>query len=79
MRREEEIFGFKPILEKPQLVDNKSIIQYDEVSKQLSVISKYVAMLSKRVDDALALTRVQEEKIKDIENRIETLTARELE
>lgn len=75
---EEESFKSRPVVKKVEKPDSKLILQLDEISRQVDVISRYVAMLSKRVDDALALTRVQEEKIKDLEDRIEALTAREL-
>ena len=74
----EEVFRFKPVINKVEQTDYKLVSQLDDVSKQIDVVSRYVAMLSKKVDDALALTRVQEEKIKDLESRIEALTAREL-
>ncbi len=79
MFREEESFRFTPKEKEVEKTDNKVSLQLTDISKQIDIISRYVAMLSKRVDDALALTRVQEEKIKDIESRIEALTARELE
>lgn len=79
MFREEETFKFAPKQESVEKINSKISLQLNDISKQIDIISRYVAMLSKRVDDALALTRIQEEKIKDIESRIEALTARELE
>ena len=79
MFSEEETFKFTPKQKPVEKINNKISLQLTDISKQIDIISRYVAMLSKRVDDALALTRVQEEKIKDIESRIEALTARELE
>jgi len=81
-RNEEERFDI--ILVKPELralADLKRTgleEKVDEISRQMNVLSKYLSHLSKKIDDALALIRVQEEKIKDLESRIEALTAREI-
>jgi peptidoglycan hydrolase CwlO-like protein len=81
-RNEEERFDI--ILVKPELralADLKRTgleEKVDELSRQMNVLSKYLSHLSKKIDDALALIRVQEEKIKDLESRIEALTAREI-
>jgi archaellum component FlaC len=81
-RNEEERFDI--ILVKPELraladLKRESLEEkVDEISKQVNLLSKYLNHLSKKVDDALALIRVQEEKVKDLESRVEALTAREI-
>ena len=51
----------------------------DTISQQVGLLSRYLSHVSRKVDDSLTLIKVQEEKIKDLESRIEALTARELD
>ncbi len=80
MKNKEETFNFNP--EKFRIsVQAKSdnMEKFEEMMKQIDTVSKYLSHLSKKVDDILVLTKLQDEKIKDLESRIEALTARELE
>ncbi len=79
-KNKEETFNYNP--EKFRInVQAKSdnMEKFEEVMKQIDTVSKYLSHLSKKVDDILVLARLQDEKIKDLESRIEALTARELE
>lgn len=81
-RREEEKFDI--ILQKPitGVYDTKTaeiMEKLDTISQQVGLLSRYLSHLSRKVDDSFSLIKVQEEKIKDLESRIEALTARELE
>jgi len=81
-RNEEERFDI--ILVKPELralagLKREGLEEkVDEISRQVNLLSKYLNHLSKKIDDALTLIRVQEERLKDLESRIEALTAREI-
>ncbi|MFH8092361.1 MAG: hypothetical protein QXM38_00230 [Candidatus Aenigmatarchaeota archaeon] len=82
-KNKEETFDI--ILLKPELrtlrdlkreeLENK----VDELANQINTLSKYVNFLSRKVDDALTLIKVQEENLKDLESRLEALTAKEIE
>lgn len=81
-RREEEKFDI--ILQKPitGVYESKTpeiMEKLDTISQQVGLLSRYLSHLSRKVDDSFSLIKVQEEKIKDLESRIEALTARELE
>lgn len=82
-RNEEETFNL--VLRKPDMrlfMDNKNEELEEKIStinQQVGLLSRYLSHLSKKVDDTLTLIKVQEEKIKDLESRIEALTAKELE
>lgn len=81
-RKEEETFDI--ILRKPDMrfletpKQNEIIEKLNGISQQVDLLSRYVSHLSKKLDDSLVLIKLQEEKIKDLESRIEALTAREL-
>ncbi len=82
-RKEEETFDI--ILRKPDMrmfVDtSKNTEMMDKlntISQQVDLLSRYLSHLSKKLDDSLVLIKLQEEKIKDLESRVEALTAREL-
>ncbi|MEM5799398.1 MAG: hypothetical protein QXZ43_01900 [Candidatus Aenigmatarchaeota archaeon] len=85
MFRKNEEERFDIIFVKPELRALRDIKReeledkVDEISKQVNLLSKYMNHLSRKIDDALTLIKVQEEKINDLESRIEALTARELE
>jgi chromosome segregation ATPase len=84
MFRKNEEERFDIILVKPELraiadIKREGLEEkVDEISKQVNLLSKYLNHLSKKIDDALTLIKVQEEKKKDLESRIEALTAREI-
>lgn len=81
-KREEEKFDI--VLIKPELRMLRDIKReeledkVDELAKQVNLLTKYLNHLSKKIDDALTLIKVQEEVIKDLESRVEALTAREI-
>lgn len=82
-RKEEETFDI--ILRKPDMrlfVDTpkntEMMDKLNTISQQVDLLSRYISHLSKKLDDSLVLIKLQEEKIKDLESRIEALTAREL-
>ncbi|MCX8178965.1 MAG: hypothetical protein N3D75_04005 [Candidatus Aenigmarchaeota archaeon] len=81
-RNEEETFNFaafKPELKALRDVKREELEEkVDEILKQLNTVTKYFNHLSKKTDDSLMLIKVLEEKIKDLESRVEALTAREL-
>lgn len=81
-RNEEETFNFitlRPDLRALRDVKREELEEkIDEILNQLNTITKYFNHLSKKTDDALMLIKVLEEKVKDLENRVESLTAREL-
>ncbi|MEM5878545.1 MAG: hypothetical protein QXF12_06750 [Candidatus Aenigmatarchaeota archaeon] len=81
-RNEEETFNL--VVLKPELKALRDIKReeleekVDEILKQLNTVTKYFNHLSKKTDDSLILIKVLEEKVKDLESRIEALTVREL-
>lgn len=82
-RKEEETFDI--ILRKPDMSlfidkpkNTETIDKLNTISQQVELLSRYVSHLSKKVEDSLVLIKLQEDKLKDLESRIEALTAREL-
>lgn len=77
---QEEVFNFDSEKFRTNiLVRENNTDKFDEITKQIDTVSKYLSHLSKKIEDILVLTKLQDEKIKDLESRIEALTARELE
>ncbi|MBU5690137.1 MAG: hypothetical protein QXM68_02780 [Candidatus Aenigmatarchaeota archaeon] len=81
-RNEEETFNFavfKPELKALRDVKREELeAKIDEILSQINIITKYFNHLSKKTDDSLMLIKVLEERVKDLESRVEALTAREL-
>jgi len=81
-RREEETFNI--VLKKTDMkISDSTKNEIEEkvktLSQQIELMSRYLSHLSKKIDDSLALIKVQEEKIKDLESRMDALTEREFE
>ena len=79
-KNKEETFNYNPEKFRVSIQTKEDNVEkFHEMIKQIDTVSKYLSHLSKKVDDILVLTKLQDEKIKDLESRIGTLTARELE